>query len=210
MTIIETKNNEKRKLGNGMIIFLSIFILPGLLFGLFSTYQTIDIQKWQKVEATIDTTFYKYKSYRKRSSGKTPSRKKTITVCQVRAGYSYTWEGKSYQSSEIALWQKSYAETYPITSEIKKFLDNTKKVTAYVNPENPSEAVLVRSIHNGILFFYVSALSCFLAFGAISGLAFKIPSFRFGIICLISIAVLYLWYFILGGIDLTNCIEVIS
>ncbi len=209
----ETEKIYRKKQGNGskiIIIFLSLFILPGLGFGLFATFQTIQLQSWVEVEATVDSTFYKYKTRkRQRKTGKSKNGRKSITTAQARAKYTYQWNGKTYQSDQVALWQSSTKDEER-NSALKKLLDDANTVKAFVNPNDPNEAVLARSIHNGILFFYVSAFACFFFFGALSGLIMKYPSFKFGVICLGLIVLLYAWYFGWGGIYLVNVIEVLS
>lgn len=200
----------KIKLNHPLIIFLSLFILPGLVMGLFTTTRTIQLQSWVEVEATIDSTFYKHKTTKRpRSTGKVRSKRRSITRTQTRAKYTYRWEGKTYQSDQVAIWQASTKDEERNTA-LKKLLNEANTIKAFVNPDAPHEAVLVRCMHNGILFFYVSAFSCFFFFGAISGLVFKYPSFKFGVICLVLIVLLYAWFFGWGGVYLINCIEVFN
>ena len=201
-------NKNKKGCRTPIFIFLSLFILPGLGFGLFTTGQTVLLQNWVEVEATIDSTFYKAKSV-KRIEKRKITRPSSYTVSQTRAKYTYQWQGEIFQSDQIAIWQRSTNEKER-NEELKKVLDKAKTVRAFVNSNNPEEAVLVRSIHNGIIFFYLSAFSCFFAFGALSGLIIKYPSHKFGIICLLLLIILYAWYFGMGGIYLVNYIEVLS
>ncbi|MFK8005024.1 MAG: DUF3592 domain-containing protein [Saprospiraceae bacterium] len=203
------EKNRKISLSNPFVIFLSMFILPGLIIGLFSTFKTIQVQSWVEVEATIDSTFYQSKSFSKTHKIGKRRKRKSYTKTQARAKYTYRYEGKTYQADKIALWQ-GYSKDEQRNKGLKKMLEKANTVQAYVNPNDPQEAILVRSIHNGILFGYISAFSCFFVFGAFGGLIMKYPSFKFGVICLVLIVLLYAWYFGWGGVYLINYIEVLS
>lgn len=160
----QTEGFPRKKMGKGgkiIFFFLSLFILQGLGFGLFATFQTIQVQSWVEVETTVDSTFYKNRSFTKRRKVGKKTKRKSVTTSQTRAKYTYQWEGKTYQSDQIALWQSS-TKVKERNAALKKLLDEANTVKAFVNPDDPNEAVLIRSIHNGILFFYISAFACFL------------------------------------------------
>nr|WP_156825622.1 DUF3592 domain-containing protein [Lewinella cohaerens] len=192
---------RKKTIGNGNWIiraFLGMFILPGLCLGLYGTVMSVVAQSWTPAEATIEKIIYEASSSSspRRGSGKRSSRKKR-TVRRMRVAYSYQWEGDTITSDRNAFLQ-GFSTKKIDRDKIEEKLVVGERIVAYVNPWNPKKAVLVRGIHNSILFCYVSAVSCFLVFAAISGIFLNYPSVDFGTRSLVVLVVLYIVYFGIG------------
>ncbi|MGH1434499.1 MAG: DUF3592 domain-containing protein [Lewinella sp.] len=192
---------KKSPRGNGnvvLIIFLGMFILPGLSIGLYGTVMSVVAQSWTPVEATIEKIIYEASSSSSPRSGrgKRSSRKKR-SVRRMRVAYSYQWQGDTITSDRNAFVQ-GFSTKKMDRNKIEEKLVVGEKIVAYINPRNPEKAVLVRGIHNSILFFYVSAISCSLAFAAISGIFLGYPSVGFGTRSLVVLVLLYIVYFGIG------------
>lgn len=186
------------------------FILPGLCLGLYGTAMAIVAQWWTPVEATVEKVYTDARlTSRPRSTNTKQRSRKKYTVRRLKIEYIYEWEGDTIRSDRVAFLQGFSRRS--ISKTIKGKIIKGGKVRAYVNPWQPEKAVLVRAIHNTIAFGYVSALSCFLFFGAISGLLFKYPSTRFGWISLSLMIILYIIYFGIGiNLSIERFITVIS
>lgn len=218
--LLPTKTNSKKQIvrkkpiGNNswiIIAFLGMFILPGLCIGLYGTVMSVVAQSWTPVEATIEKIIYEGRlSSSPRSGTRKGSSRKKRTVRRMRVAYSYPWQGDTITSDRAAFVQ-GYSTKKLDRDKIEEKLVVGEKMVAYVNPRNPEKAVLVRGIHNSILFGYMSAISCFLAFAAISGIFLKYPSVDFGIRSLVALVLLYIVYFGIG-IDrsILRLIEVVS
>lgn len=143
----ENKKAVNPAAGAGCLIaFASPFAVLGLiLLGLVGRdlYRYSAVQSWTPTPATILdaelTTRYSTKG---------------ATTFQATARYRYQVNGKAYESRRVCLhagsdnfgdFQRRRAD------ELKKALSAGTPITAYVNQDNPSEAILFRDLRPGML-----------------------------------------------------------
>lgn len=65
--------------------------------------------------------------------------------------YEYTYDGKTYKSDKYAFIVRPKSGRKLALKIVNEYKQNQNPV-CYVNPENPSEAVLKRGVHRGLLF----------------------------------------------------------
>lgn len=146
------RKDKRRKLDSrpraivaGLLLFV-IFGGVGVAAGVMLWQLTADsfrAASWAEVPATVvDAELRKV----------APSGKSRTTTFQARAEYTYNWQGREYRSTRltgsrfeggsdnIGDWQKDTAERL----EAAKAAGD--RIMVYVNPEDPSEAMLDRSI----------------------------------------------------------------
>ncbi|MBA4106696.1 MAG: hypothetical protein C0485_13140 [Pirellula sp.] len=139
----------------GVGVFMSGWVIRDLW-----TYSTI--QSWDATPATLLGAKLEGERGRKRSS------------LRATARYRYEVDGKSYENDRVALhdmsdniggFQRERGE------ELERLLKEGKPVTAYVNPVNPTEAILFRDLRPGMLAFKATFALVFSAigFGIIGG-----------------------------------------
>lgn len=136
------------KKGSGcLMVFGGVFFLAGVgifIWGLLSSYDVWRGQNWQPVSAKI------------MSLELVTSTGDNSTSYGVKGSYQYQYQGNSYQSNQISF----YPGTDNIGSyqkdlhwKLQRARNNQKNVTAYVNPDEPSESVLDRTMRWGMLGF---------------------------------------------------------
>ncbi|AKE52719.1 DUF3592 domain-containing protein [Kangiella geojedonensis] len=146
------------KKGTGCLTaFGGIFFIAGLgifIWGLFSSVNVWRAQDWSVVEAKIINL------------EQVSSTDDGSTTYGVKGSYRYRFNGNDYQSNQVTF----YSGTDNIGSYQKQLYRNLqrassqKKLKAYVNPENPQESVLDRTMRWGMLGFHSIFL---LVFGGI-------------------------------------------
>lgn len=143
-------NNKKRgnKSGAGCLAaFGSIFFIAGVgifLWGLVSIYDAFQARNWQPVEATITHV------------EQVISRGDDSTSYGVRGSFNYEYQGKRYTSNKLNFYTGTdnigdYQQDF--YRELQQVKNSQRTVTAYVNPENPNEAVIDKRIRWGMLGF---------------------------------------------------------
>jgi hypothetical protein len=198
------KKPPRRKISFPLIIFLAIFLLPGLAAGLYGTVMMVVAQGWTRVEANIDKVYADGRriSRSRPAGGRSRGTRKKRSVRRLKVLYSYEWEGDTITNDRVAFLQGFSGRKIDWAS-VEAKLGDGKKVIAYVNPRRPEKAVLVRSLHRSILFGYLSAVSCFLFFAFIGSVLFGYPSIKFGVYAIGTMIVLYLFFFSIDSSVLT-------
>ena len=140
---------------------LLIFGIPFFLFGAIGLYfvgirpisQTLDARQW--VETPAEVVKSEVQSRRDSDGG---------TTYRAHIEYSYEWEGRTYQSDRhrfSKVWTspargpRQTVQQYPVGHQF----------TAYVNPQNPEEAVIDRSLQ-WITFLFIGLTGLFCVIGA--------------------------------------------
>jgi len=118
-------------------VFLSLFFLVffgmGLLFTAFIVRQTyIDARTyhWPKAECVILESGVHDKG------GNSPY--------EFQVNYQYEWKGNTYTSHRFKTQNRSFSDYSAAQRLVEKFRNDTKAV-CYVDPRNPSQAILERS-----------------------------------------------------------------
>lgn len=156
-----------KKAGRGAVIFLILFALPFAGGGTFVGYLAgsmlttwVRAQSWQEVPARILSVELDV------------NHGDDSTTYRVRAVYEYEYRGQTYTSDRVAgsvgsdnigsFHQDKYAELRP-------YLDAGRPFRCFVNPDDPSEALLYRELRWGMLAFQtVFALAfCLVGYGLI-------------------------------------------
>lgn len=143
-------NNKKRgnKSGAGCLAaFGSIFFIAGVgifLWGLVSIYDAFQARNWQPVEATITHV------------EQVISRGDDSTTYGVKGSFNYEYQGKRYTSNKLNFYTGTdnigdYQQDF--YRELQQVKNSKRTITAYVNPDNPAEAVIDKDIRWGMLGF---------------------------------------------------------
>ena len=131
-------------------IFLALFALPFAAVGVWMTwsvgttlYGASQMSDWPRTEAYL-------------SSGGYESHSGDSDTYEAYAEYTYTWNGRSYSGNRVGI--SSGADNIgdyqqDTGRELQHAANNNRPVTVYVNPDNPSEAILDPSIRWGLLGF---------------------------------------------------------
>ncbi|MCW8857870.1 MAG: DUF3592 domain-containing protein [Kangiella sp.] len=136
------------KAGAGCLTaFGAIFFCAGVgifLWGLVSIYDAYEARGWQPVEATITHV------------EQVISRGDDSTTYGVNGAFKYEYAGQTYTSSQLNFYTGTdnignYQQDF--YRKLKRVKDNQKTITAYVNPDNPNQAVIDKSIRWGMLGF---------------------------------------------------------
>ncbi|ACV26031.1 DUF3592 domain-containing protein [Kangiella koreensis] len=144
----QTIKKGANKAGAGCLTaFGAIFFFAGVgifLWGLVSIYDAYEARGWQPVEATITHV------------EQVISRGDDSTTYGVNGSFQYQYQGQSYTSSQLNFYTGtdnigSYQQDFYY--KLSRVKDNQKTITAYVNPDNPNEAVIDKSIRWGMLGF---------------------------------------------------------
>ena len=131
------------------LIFVVVCAIPFAGFGVFMTGWVVRdlwtynaIQSWEATPATLLQAELKGKRNRKGGS------------CQATARYRYAVNGKSYECDRVALhaeadniggFQREHGE------DLERLLKQGQPITAYVNPDDPTEAILFRDLRPGMV-----------------------------------------------------------
>ena len=136
-------------------IFGTLFLLSGILIGYRLLYlpasEIAASAKW--VEVPADIQMLKFNTHRYKKVVNSEQRKSTDY--SVDGMYIYTYEGVTYSSSKLSFYSGRdnvgdyWRELYDRLERDRKN-ENTK---AWVNPENPNEAVLDRASRWGMWVF---------------------------------------------------------
>jgi hypothetical protein len=158
--------SEKAKTRSGRWFFL-IFLLAGLGFGIpfifIPIYKIIDARGWNAVDATVQSS--RVQSHHS-SDG---------TTYSVDILYEYEVSGVKYRSSRYDFMSGS-SSGYKGKAEIVRRYPEGKTVTCYVNPGNPTEAVLNRDFGWWILFGLIPGVFILVGFFGFIGSKPKSPA----------------------------------
>jgi hypothetical protein len=134
---------ESKKVSKGKILIgLALFIggcVATWLFSIKPIIKTFDARDWPVVSCKITSAELKT---HKDSDG---------TSYSFAIDYQYTYNGKTYQSDKYAFIPQAKGKKKSKLNIVNEYKQNQNPV-CYVNPENPSEAVLKRGFHKGLLF----------------------------------------------------------
>ncbi|MDH3377280.1 MAG: DUF3592 domain-containing protein, partial [Gammaproteobacteria bacterium] len=145
------RNNYGKKKGNkfpwGILIFTGIFGAVGVfMLGVagLSVYQMAQMQSWKPVQAAILST--DLSSHRSDDS----------TTYEVKASYSYEYEGVAYTGARVGIsgsadnigdWHKQWHR------RLAHAQNQQIPVTVWVNPDDPAESIIDRELRWGLLGF---------------------------------------------------------
>lgn len=156
MNIKELK--EKKTSWGCVILFFMPFVLVGLwtfFSSIINIYNSEKTQNWPKVIANVKNVKLDY--HNDDDGGES---------YEVKIKYEYLINNKKYQSEKVGF---GYGMNGTEDHESLFYkLENSKKVIAYVNPNNNSDSILIKGINNsiiGMLIFSImwnSLLSIFL------------------------------------------------
>ncbi len=164
----KSRNEPEKKSGKRAVVFLILFALPFAGGGTFVGYLAASMlttwvraQSWEEVPARI------------LSADLDVNHGDDSTTYRVRATYQYDFRGESYTSDRVAsgfgsdnigsFHQDKYAE-------LRAYSDSGRPFRCFVNPDDPTEALLYRELRWGMLGFQ---LVFALAFGIVGyGLMF--------------------------------------
>ncbi|MBZ0258153.1 DUF3592 domain-containing protein [bacterium] len=106
------------------------------------------IQSWEVAPAYIQTV-----KLDKRSS-------KDSTTYQILATYTYQYDGETYTSDRVdhsKIYDNNFKFHHERYEELKRAMNFNQKVPCYVNPDDPTQAILYRNLRfstvAGLLFF---------------------------------------------------------
>jgi hypothetical protein len=128
----------------------AVALLP-ILFGLAGFYflfvQPIRLSKaaqnWKPVSATVLSTSIRTHTERNSSGSRHGKRIKTSYTPHVT--YRYSLADKLYTNDRFAFLQTRYSNRYEAENILKDFPEG-KMIPVYVNPENPTQAVIFRTL----------------------------------------------------------------
>ncbi|MBK1856219.1 DUF3592 domain-containing protein [Verrucomicrobiaceae bacterium 5K15] len=154
-----SKSSKKDKKGCGLLgfaIFWTLFSSIFLVLGIKSTYDAIHRSQWPEVDCTV--THFRVST---RSSDDPPF--------QPKARFTYEWQGQSYTGDQV--WAKKKGEEdYEDLAELIEQHHAGELDRCYVNPDDPSEAVLLAKgddLWGGIIFALVGGLFVAIGIGLI-------------------------------------------
>jgi len=137
-------------------VFFGIFAAVGIGIFVFFSLPAItnwsDIKSWHAADAYIQSAELK------------TSRSDDSTTYQATANYTYNYLGASYQGQRVGLSGGSdnigsYHQDWH--ARLKDHQRQQKPITVWVNPENPSEAIIDRDLRWGLLLFQALFLFVF-------------------------------------------------
>ncbi|MEM7476021.1 MAG: DUF3592 domain-containing protein [Planctomycetota bacterium] len=117
----------------GIILVVGIF--AALVYAvILPSYQTIAAMSWEQTECTITKV---------RSKSLSTNHKKGSTNFKVELTYSYEFDGKPYQGDRYDFGVGGDGDQRYVRRVVDD-LKRNKKTVCYVNPNEPSESVLMR------------------------------------------------------------------
>lgn len=138
MTQKETKKVSKVKIVIGLALFIGGCVATWF-YSIKPIAKTFDARDWPVVPCEIISAELKTHTD---SDG---------TSYSFAIDYQYTYNGKTYQSDKYAFIPQSSGNRKSRFKIVNEYKQNQNPV-CYVNPKNPSEAVLKRGFHKGLLF----------------------------------------------------------
>lgn len=156
-----TGQNKKQKSSWFINGFLSLFLLAGVAVFIFTAVMPaigwFAAQSWQPVPAVIDSLQLNTHSG------------SDSTTYSVSGHFHYQWAGRRYDSNNISLYSGN-DNIGDYWQELEYRLNSARarnQVTAWVNPDDPQQAVLDRTYRVSQLFFGLIFLGMFGGFGGL-------------------------------------------
>jgi hypothetical protein len=145
----KSKSQSQSNVGGGCLMVIA---LPFAAVGLFMAGLVVrDLVKWSNVQDWVATpaTLLEAKLQEKRD-------KEGSTTYRAIARYRYRVNGKAYESTRVAVHEDSdnvgsYNRDHG--RELEGALRDRRPITCYVNPDDPTEAILYRDLRPGYLAF---------------------------------------------------------
>ena len=120
------------------MVAFGVFTLPmGFLFTTFgrSVWNAWEARSWEEVPCVI-------------ASSQVDSSAGDLEDYSIAVEYLYAYDGMQYRSDRYA-FLKEFSEDFAKKKKLSERLSAGTETTCYVNPDRPSEAVLVREIDLG-------------------------------------------------------------
>jgi hypothetical protein len=169
-TMMTRMNQKRRAMGPGARLavlafsglFALVFGLGGFFAGLQPLYRTLkaawEVQGWQPVPAEV------------LASELQTSRGSKSTTYRVNARYRYTFAGTTYEGSRVGLddsgGSDNVGDWHPQwQARLQAARSGGRPITAWVDPQQPSSALLDRSIRWVMLVFHLPFALVFTAVG---------------------------------------------
>lgn len=134
-------------LGGGCaVLFGSVFICAGLAVGAFlyfpAVYEWWQVLSWEEVPCRIE------------SADMRVSHGDDSTTYEAQAAYTYQYDGQSFRSERVSIMGGSdnfgdYQQTR--ADNLRAARDEQRTLRCFVNPQNPSEAVLFADLRWGLM-----------------------------------------------------------
>lgn len=130
-----------------LIMFLAPFLILGIgtfTYSVFGLLQGLTTVYWEPTTATINEC-----SILNSEDSESYSQ-------EVIISYTYMFAGKTYIGTRISIgYTLNNVEDH---SELFEKLKNAEKILVYVNPYNPSKAVIVRGMNNSTFFLFLFSI----------------------------------------------------
>lgn len=140
------KDSKKKKVGYLLLIFL--FFIGSVFFSYRSILAICDIHRsenWEETTAKIIAT-----DFRIRQGGKG-------TTYWVLVDYEYFHSEKIFRGNKISFGYDSGSKKYE--NALYQVFKNAKMIKVFVNPNNPTESVIVKGFSDAVLFQIFFAIS---------------------------------------------------
>ncbi len=163
MTKATNHKKTSSKLGAGCWVLL---IFPFAAVGLFMAGMVVrDFWTWSTVQAWVATpaelTHAELHQFRKGTYG-------------IDARYKYQVAGKTYESDRVAVHEGSDnigSYNFQRGRELERLHKSRQPITCYVNPDDPTQAILYRDLRPGFFAFKLlfALVGCGVGFGMLHG-----------------------------------------
>lgn len=187
-------------------LFCCVFVIVGIVISALGLNRCIKAQEthgWKKVNAELLTISLSEKE--RWSTDDDGNRTKRISR-KLKPQYSYLYNGEKYIGKKVA-----FGINYSKVKVYEKLKD-VRFILAYVNPQNPSESVLINKIdRNDVIIILIGFIWGGIVLAAMVG-EFNLSSKIYYLILLVGIIAVYLCHyeFQWGHNSLVNFIEVLD
>jgi len=184
--------------------FISLFVLIGIALsarGLYLCVKSQQTEGWVKTDAEIISVNLKKRT--RRSSDDDGNVKRTI-VNRIKARYSYQYNGEQYFGNRIAIGINFGHKA------VYEKLKSANAISVFVNPKNPSEAVIINTIdRNDVIIIVVGFFWAAIVLMAMKS-EFKLSSQIYKVILVVGLILFYFCHyeFEWGHINLEKFIEI--
>ncbi|MCF6263259.1 MAG: DUF3592 domain-containing protein [Xanthomonadales bacterium] len=154
------KNTEKKSGKGCMTLFAAVFFFAGLVPGgmaVMNIYQVFDARDWVATPSTIVSTEL------------ITQRGDDSDTYKAVARYNYQFNGQNYSNDQVGFSKGSdnigsfHEDAY---RELNRYRNQQNAFTAWVNPDNPTEAVLYKTVRWPLVAFKVLFMLIFSGAGA--------------------------------------------
>ena len=154
------KKRNRKASGVYLVIFFSIFLIAGCAFLYFAfiipTLKSNASKSWPAVDCTILTS----------EVGK--HRSDDGTSYSVDITFAYEYKGNQYESDTYEFFRMS-TSGYDSKKRIVGMYPSGSRQTCYVNPDDPTEAVIERKLGNAMFFGLIPLVFVLVGLGGIYG-----------------------------------------